>query len=112
MSLYYGFKDAISIAQKADNIELYRRLLDLSAEALELQNQVNQLSQENQRLKKELRVEQSVERHPEGLFITLSDDKSKIHYCSTCWGRNHKLIQLSNDRCWICDKEWRAAQRH
>ena len=34
MSLYDAMKDVISIAQKADNIELYRQLLDLSAQAI------------------------------------------------------------------------------
>ena len=40
MGLYDAMKDAISLAQKADNIELYRQLLDLSAQALELQAEV------------------------------------------------------------------------
>ena len=31
MSLYDAFKDAMNMAQKADNIELYRQLLDLGA---------------------------------------------------------------------------------
>ena len=29
MGLYDAFKDALSVAQKADNVELYRQLLDL-----------------------------------------------------------------------------------
>ena len=38
MGLYDGIKDAAKVIQKADNIELYEKLLDLSAQALELQN--------------------------------------------------------------------------
>ena len=30
MGLYDGFKDVLSVAQKADNIELYKQLLDFS----------------------------------------------------------------------------------
>lgn len=112
MSLYDGLKDVISIAQKADNIELYRQLLDLGAEALDMQNQIVQLSQENQMLKNEMAKEASIERHTDGLYITIADDERKIHYCSTCWGRNHKLIQLSNDKCWVCEKEWIEVCRH
>ena len=36
MGFYDAFKDALSVAQKADNVELYRHLLDLSAQALDL----------------------------------------------------------------------------
>ena len=37
MWLYDAMKDVAKLAQKADNIELYQRLLDLSAQALDLQ---------------------------------------------------------------------------
>lgn len=37
MGIYDAFKDALNVAQKADNIELYRQLLDLSAQVLDLQ---------------------------------------------------------------------------
>ncbi len=45
MSFYDGFKDVLSVAQKADNIDLYRKLLDLSAQALEMQDEITQLKQ-------------------------------------------------------------------
>ena len=47
MGIYDAFKDALNVAQKADNVELYRKLLDLSAQALDLQA-------ENARLKRML----------------------------------------------------------
>ena len=37
MGFYDAFKDVVKLAQKADNLELYRQLLDLSAQALDLQ---------------------------------------------------------------------------
>ena len=37
MGLYEGIKDAIGIAQKADNIELYKQLIDLSSQAFDMQ---------------------------------------------------------------------------
>lgn len=52
MSFYDAFKDAMSIAQKADNVELYRQLLDLSSQALDLQAEVLRLKEENAELKK------------------------------------------------------------
>ena len=39
------------MAQKADNIDLYRQLLDLSAQALEMQEEIIRLKAENKELK-------------------------------------------------------------
>ena len=50
MSFYDAIKEAINLAQKADNIELYRQLLDLGAQALEMQNEIAQLKMENMEL--------------------------------------------------------------
>lgn len=118
MSLYDSFKDVLNIAQKADNVELYRQLLDLSAEALELQSKVNSLTQENERLKKEMQEEKSIQRHTDGNYITLIGDEEEIRYCSTCWGNEKKLIQLMDDedvreglpKCPVCFNEWLAAR--
>ena len=46
MSFYDAFKDVLSVAQKADNVELYKKLLDLSAQALDLQAEIARLKEE------------------------------------------------------------------
>ena len=55
MSLYDGIKDVAKIMQQADNIDLYKRLLDLSAQALDLQAENARIKEENAELKKELK---------------------------------------------------------
>ena len=40
MGLYEGIKDIAKIIQKADNVELYRQVLDLEAQALEMQAEI------------------------------------------------------------------------
>lgn len=93
MGLYEGIKDAIGIAQKADNIELYRQLLDLGAQALDMQAEITRLREENAELKKSNDLESRIIRHPEN-FITLDGESDDIRYCAVCWGNDHKLIQL------------------
>ena len=56
MSLYDGIKDVAKIVQQADNIDLYKRLLDLSAQALDLQAENARLKEENAELKKGCRL--------------------------------------------------------
>ena len=93
MGLYDGIKDVAKILQQADNIDLYRQLLDLSVQARDLQNEVAKLQQENVNLKKELEIEDDIERY-EKLFVTRKSDDTKIKYCSRCWDAERKLIQI------------------
>lgn len=110
MGIYEGFKDAISIAQKADNVDLYKRLLDLSAQALDMQEEIRQLKEENAELKKEQDLESRIVRHEEP-YITLRDESPEIHYCAVCWGNEKKLIQMSHGKCFNCEATWRAVNR-
>ena len=94
MGLYEAFKDAISVAQKADNIELYRQLLDLSAQALDMQAEIAKLKEENAELKKRKDIANEIVRH-EHPFITLNGDEQTLCYCSHCWDSQQLLIQLN-----------------
>ena len=106
MSFYDAIKDAASLAQKADNIELYRQLLDLGAQALDLQSEVARLTEENKQLKQNAVLEQRILRN-EQPFFTLEGENQDIRYCVNCWAKNRVLIQLQcNDdghfRCSEC----------
>ena len=101
MGFYDAFKDAVDIAQKADNIDLYRKLLDLSKDALDLQNEVYKLTEENKQLKAELNrvsemndLENDLELTKDGFYIRISEreEGKNIQYCAACWQNNKKLM--------------------
>ena len=94
MSLYDNLKNVAKVARQIDNIELYSQLIDLSAQALELQNEVVRLTEENRELKKQHDLESRIERH-RGLFITLKGDE--LMYCSRCWDSGKLLIQVKKN---------------
>lgn len=96
MGLYEGIKDVAKVIQKADNVELYKKLIDLSAQALEMQDEISRLSNENAELKKSRDIEKRIERHSEP-YITLKDDSNKTIFCSHCWDYEQKLVQV---RCY------------
>lgn len=107
MGLYDALKDAVSLAQKADNIELYRQLLDLSAQALDLQAEVAKLREENAKLKKAKDLESEIEYHVDS-FITKRSDTKPIKYCAACWAGKKVLVPIQfNDRgsyrCPLCN---------
>ena len=93
MGLYDAFKDALNVAQKADNVDLYKQLLDLSAQALDLQEENSRLKNELLELKKQKDIEAKIERHKQP-YLTLSDDNQHLPYCAVCWAKDEKLIQL------------------
>lgn len=95
MGLYEGIKDVAKVIQKADNIDLYKQLIELSAQALEMQNEITRLSAENTELKRMKDIEGRIERH-QAPFITIKDDQNSILYCAHCWDYEKKLIQVKN----------------
>lgn len=93
MGFYDAFKDALSVAQKADNVELYRQLLDLCAQALDLQEENARLKSENAELRKAKDLEARIVRHKQP-FISLNDDEQHLPYCALCWAKENKLYQM------------------
>ncbi len=106
MGLYEGIKDVAKVVQQADNIQLYQQLIDLSAQALDMQSEITRLTNENAELKKKQDLESKIQRH-EGLYVTLENDS--IMYCSHCWDSDRKLIQMFTEngkyRCPHCNIE-------
>lgn len=95
MGLHEGLKDVAKVVQQADNIKLYQQLLDLSAQALDMQSEISRLTNENEELRKKQDIESKITRHKE-LYVTLSDDTTVL-YCAHCWDNDRKLIQLASD---------------
>lgn len=93
MGFYDAFKDALKLAQKADNLELYRQLLDLGTQALDLQEENARLKEEIHNLRKEKDIEHHIVRHTQP-FITLDDDEQNLPYCAICWAKEKKLYQM------------------
>lgn len=79
MGLYEGIKDVAKVVQQADNIELYRQLVDLSAQALDMQSEINRLTAENTELRKKQDLETAIVRH-NGLYVTIGGNDD-IFYC-------------------------------
>ena len=115
MGLYEGIKDVAKVLQKADNIELYLKLLDLGEQALDMQAEIAALREENAKLKKEKELDdiiifhkpgKSESLHNEYPYITLKSDAEEIRYCAICWGKSHKLIPLYNElSCVVCHQD-------
>ncbi len=69
MGWYEALKDGISVAQKADNLQLVRDLLEAQQQIFDLVNENNQLKEEIKRLNEVGDIEENIERHKDA-YIT------------------------------------------
>jgi hypothetical protein len=112
MGLYEGIRDVAKLVQQADNIELYRQLIDLSMQAIDMQNEISRLTNENNEFKKQKEIEEQILRFENELYVQLKNDESKIKYCSNCWDTIRKLVQVHfyddfGTQCPNCKTTWK-----
>lgn len=93
MGIYEGIKDVAKVVQQADNVDLYKKLLDLSAQALDMQDELSRLRTENGELRKQHALDKKIVRH-KSPYITLAGEPNDICYCAVCWGKSRELIQM------------------
>ena len=71
MAIYDIVKDAIGIAQKADNIDLYKKLLEIGQMALDLQNENAEMKKKIEELTRSKHFEEDIIRHIQPYYTLL-----------------------------------------
>ena len=82
MGVLDTLKEAVGLMQKVDNIELYKRML-------ELQSQVVTLVEENRALNERLVTREKLSFSKNAYWL---DDAGP--FCSSCWDKEGKLVRL------------------
>lgn len=82
MGIIETLKDTISVIQKADNLDLYKRML-------ELQTQVFALVEENRTLHERLAMKEKLSFRDN--YYWIGDEGP---YCSPCWDGAGKLVRI------------------
>lgn len=98
MGWYDAIKDGISIAQKADNIDLISKLL-------EAQKEIQDMQQENFELKSRIKDLEEIEKkeikyngNRTAIYEVKNDGKEEGPYCCTCWEDKRKLITVHEQK--------------
>lgn len=91
--------DLLSTATKIAREKQDQELLSMITE---IQSQFIDLREEVESIKKQLDISDKVIRHSDGLYVTIKDDPENIRYCSTCWGKDGKLVQIGDRLCHVC----------
>lgn len=103
MDIYSLIRDLMTEAEKVKNDKLYSSLIDIK-------KQVNELDEENQRLKKQIDIREKMIYDEDAQSFTLPDNPD-VHYCSVCYAYNGKMIPMLNNKerglqCRICEEVW------
>lgn len=93
MSIIDNIKSITTTIRQIDNIELYRRILDLQAEIMNVVSENQELRQENSSLSEKLVTKQAIT-FDNSAYWTRIDDKRDGPYCTRCWDLEKNLIRL------------------
>ena len=94
MSVVNTVKDVISVVQKADNIDLYKKLLDVYKECMDLDDENRMLKERIKELEEEKMTNDKLELKGHCYYIKKEDEQKDGPFCTTCWDKDRKLIRM------------------
>ena len=115
MGIIDNLKDAAKLAKGLGNMDLYKQILDLQGEALEMQEQLNQKTKRITELEEALAVKENLVFVEPAYYEMDKDGKPiEVPYCQTCFEGEGRAIHLvystmaeSDDgehEVWVCHK--------
>jgi hypothetical protein len=90
MGIVENMKDAADLAKKVGDIELYRKIVHLEGEVIELTREKRQAEQKIEELESKLALTGEVFRE-RGFAYRVGDREA---CCSRCWDADRKLIHI------------------
>ncbi|MDB2123913.1 MULTISPECIES: hypothetical protein [Clostridium] len=110
MGFYDSVKDVLNIVQKADNIDLYRKVLDLQKDAMDLLEENMMLKEKVRILEEEVSLKKSVKYIADAYYVVSENGETDGPYCRVCWDKDKKLIRMTKGNyiggqaaCMVCD---------
>ena len=105
MGLIESIKTVAEVLQKADNIPVYKEVINLQKDAIELVEENNQLKREIKQYKDILDIRGQIIYDKNAYWLPVEKTKDGP-YCSKCWDDENKLIRLnhSNGQNYNCPK--------
>ena len=92
MSIVTNAKELADVIKKLGDVELYRKIVELEGEIIELTREKHALETRVQELTETLAVNENLQfKEP---FYYANDDA--VPYCPNCWEANHTAIHLIN----------------
>jgi hypothetical protein len=104
MGIYEAVKDVFSLAQKADNVEIQRALMDVQQQALDLQAENQSLRTRVDELERAMAF--SGELKWTGAFYAKKDAPNEL-FCPGCWDGKRVASRITRhvsgrEQCAVC----------
>ena len=100
-----ALKTISEIAKNVNSIELTQKVIELQTSIIDMQRAMDERERENRQLRDELLeitrscdIQADLEWQPDGGFWTRKSERTQglsIPYCPVCWGRDEKLVALT-----------------
>lgn len=100
MSVIETAKEAVMLVQKIDNIQLYKTILDLQADALKMVEENGKLKSQVQELEEAFKIKDTLVFENNHYYVAKGETKDGP-YCTYCWDKDRKLVRLHKD-----DHDW------
>jgi len=97
MGLYDNVKDVASIIQKSDNVELYKKILDIQKESMDLSEENRKLKEKIRELEELIETKEALIYKDECYYMKSENEELDGPYCSRCWDKDKKLIRMHID---------------
>jgi hypothetical protein len=98
MGIIETVKDVATLVQKADNIELYHKILDLQVQIMDLVEQNHSLRSELIELRDRSRFEQGLEFRENMYWHKVGPDTYEGPFCSKCWDDEQKAVRFHKQK--------------
>ena len=105
MGIIDEIKSVAKVVKQAGNIELYQKILDLQAQALELIEEKATLKSQLRELQDTKAIGQSLVFEANGYWRNTPDNLREGPFCSSCWDSKNVLVRLhdiSSHACYGC----------
>jgi hypothetical protein len=86
-------KSLVSVVQKIDNVELYRKILDLQREVQDLVGENRELKQQLLEVKDKLDLHGTLVFERDAYWLPATDRRDGP-FCSLCWDSKRELIRM------------------
>lgn len=94
MGIIDKIKSVAKTIQKIDNIELYKTILDLQANVMDVVDENMKLKNEVAELKEKFKTKESLSFEHDAYWLKKEDGKNDGPFCSGCWDSKKQLIRL------------------
>ena len=108
MSLYEAAKDALKLAQKADNAELVQKILDVQLQALDMQEKQFELVKRTSKLEEENKKLKELKKYifADGKNYWIDPEAPERRLCPLCTKKNETPVPLDGYYCRQCKGDY------